>query len=247
MVNVPVAFAALWPASGWCRRAVTPSRAASTARRRALDGGAGDPRLRHHRGAGDELEHPWCCRRSPPGRARAGFVAWELAPPDPMLEPEVLPQPPVRGRARRVGLAFFALFGAIFALTQFLQVARGYAALEAGVRNRARASRSGSSWAPARAEARREAAVPLAVMAAGLLGVAARADALAAVERPTCRTGRSASAGLGSRCSWAGSWALATVAVMGSVPEARSGVASAIDDRHPPGRRRSSVPPWSAR
>ena len=64
----------------------------------------------------------------------AGFVAWELRAPAPML-----PMRFFRNRAfaatNGVSLAmFFGAFGSIFLLAQFFQVAQGYSPLEAGVR-----------------------------------------------------------------------------------------------------------------
>jgi len=64
----------------------------------------------------------------------AGFVAWELRAPAPML-----PMRFFRNRAfaatNGVSLAmFFGTFGSIFLLAQFFQVAQGYSPLEAGLR-----------------------------------------------------------------------------------------------------------------
>src|SRR3954451_3483104 len=64
----------------------------------------------------------------------AGFVAWELRAPDPML-----PMRFFRSRAfaatNGVSLAmYFGVFGSIFLLAQFFQVVQHYSALEAGLR-----------------------------------------------------------------------------------------------------------------
>src|SRR5204863_10087767 len=64
----------------------------------------------------------------------AGFVAWELRAPTPML-----PMRFFRSRAftatNGVSLAmFFGAFGSIFLLAQFFQTAQGYSPLEAGLR-----------------------------------------------------------------------------------------------------------------
>ncbi|MEZ5102693.1 MAG: DHA2 family efflux MFS transporter permease subunit [Thermoleophilia bacterium] len=64
----------------------------------------------------------------------AGFVAWELRAPHPML-----PLRFFRNRAftatNLVSLAmYFGMFGAIFLLAQFFQTAQGYSPLEAGLR-----------------------------------------------------------------------------------------------------------------
>jgi MFS transporter, DHA2 family, multidrug resistance protein len=62
----------------------------------------------------------------------AAFVKWELRTQEPMLNLSFLRNPRFAMASMAIGLASFALFGAIFALTQFLQDAHGYSALEAG-------------------------------------------------------------------------------------------------------------------
>ena len=49
-----------------------------------------------------------------------------------MLELSLLPQPALRVGAAAISLAYFALMGAIYGLTQYLQSAHGYSSLEAG-------------------------------------------------------------------------------------------------------------------
>jgi EmrB/QacA subfamily drug resistance transporter len=64
----------------------------------------------------------------------AGFVAWELRTPAPMLPMRFFRN---RGFAATNGVSlamFFGAFGSIFLLAQFFQVAQGYSPLEAGVR-----------------------------------------------------------------------------------------------------------------
>jgi MFS transporter, DHA2 family, multidrug resistance protein len=60
------------------------------------------------------------------------FVAWELHVKEPMLNLSFFRNPRFSIASGGISLAFFALFGSIFALTQFLQDAKGYSALEAG-------------------------------------------------------------------------------------------------------------------
>ncbi len=64
----------------------------------------------------------------------AGFVAWELRAPEPMLDVRLFRNPRFSASSTAISLAFFALFGMIFFLTQYLQDVLGYSALEAGVR-----------------------------------------------------------------------------------------------------------------
>ena len=64
----------------------------------------------------------------------AGFVAWELRAPEPMLPMQLF-----RSRGFTVTnvaslLMFFGMFGSIFLLAQFLQVVQGYSPLQAGLR-----------------------------------------------------------------------------------------------------------------
>jgi EmrB/QacA subfamily drug resistance transporter len=64
----------------------------------------------------------------------AAFVAWERRAPAPMLELTLFRNPRFSASSSAISLAFFALFGVIFFLTQYLQEVRGYSALDAGVR-----------------------------------------------------------------------------------------------------------------
>jgi EmrB/QacA subfamily drug resistance transporter len=60
------------------------------------------------------------------------FVKWELRTPEPMLNLSFLRNPRFAMGSLAISLASFSLFGAIFAMTQFLQDAHGYSPLEAG-------------------------------------------------------------------------------------------------------------------
>src|SRR5262249_12399239 len=62
----------------------------------------------------------------------AAFVRWELRTPSPMLNLGFFRNPRFSVASGGIGIASFALFGAIFGTTQFLQDAHGYSALEAG-------------------------------------------------------------------------------------------------------------------
>ena len=62
------------------------------------------------------------------------FVAWERRAPAPMLDIALFRNPRFSASSAAISLAFFALFGMIFFLTQYLQEVRGYSALEAGLR-----------------------------------------------------------------------------------------------------------------
>jgi MFS family permease len=75
------------------------------------------------------------------------FARWELRTPEPMLNLSFLRSPRFSVASFAISLASFALFGAIFANTQFLQDAMGYSALPPG--------RRGDDAARARARHRR--------------------------------------------------------------------------------------------
>jgi EmrB/QacA subfamily drug resistance transporter len=62
------------------------------------------------------------------------FMAWELRTSEPMLDIRLFANPRFSGASAAITLTFFAMFGSIFFLTQYLQGVLGYSALEAGVR-----------------------------------------------------------------------------------------------------------------
>jgi EmrB/QacA subfamily drug resistance transporter len=62
------------------------------------------------------------------------FIAWERRAPNPMLDLALFRNPRFSASSSAISLAFFALFGVIFFLTQYLQEVRGYSALDAGLR-----------------------------------------------------------------------------------------------------------------
>ncbi len=63
-----------------------------------------------------------------------GFVAWELHTDHPMLDVHFFANPRFTAASTAVTLVFFALFGSTFLLTQYLQFVLGYTALQAGLR-----------------------------------------------------------------------------------------------------------------
>jgi EmrB/QacA subfamily drug resistance transporter len=64
----------------------------------------------------------------------AGFVAWELHTKHPMLQLRLFRNRRFSAASTAIALAFLALFGALFFLTQYLQLVLGYTALQAGAR-----------------------------------------------------------------------------------------------------------------
>jgi EmrB/QacA subfamily drug resistance transporter len=62
------------------------------------------------------------------------FVAWERRTDHPMLDVRVFANPRFTAASTGVTMVFFALFGSAFVQTQYLQFVLGYDALEAGLR-----------------------------------------------------------------------------------------------------------------
>lgn len=61
------------------------------------------------------------------------FVGWELRRSHPLLDPRLFRNPRFAAGALSITLQFFALFGFMFALMQYLQLLRGYSALAAAL------------------------------------------------------------------------------------------------------------------
>jgi len=64
----------------------------------------------------------------------AAFVVWELHTTHPMLQLRLFRNRRFSAASATIALAFFALFGALFFLTQYLQLVLGYTAFQAGAR-----------------------------------------------------------------------------------------------------------------
>jgi len=62
------------------------------------------------------------------------FAWWESYTPSPMLDTSFWKNPRFTAASAGIALLFFAMFGSIFLLTQYLQFVMSYTALEAGVR-----------------------------------------------------------------------------------------------------------------
>src|SRR3954453_16305073 len=64
----------------------------------------------------------------------AGFVAWELHSDHPMLDVRFFENRRFTAANIAITMTFFALYGSMFLITQYLQTVLGYTALEAGIR-----------------------------------------------------------------------------------------------------------------
>jgi EmrB/QacA subfamily drug resistance transporter len=83
-------------------------------------------------------EHGWGSTRSVGGFVAgavllAAFIAWERGVREPMLDVSLFRNPRFAAASASVTIAFFALFGFIFLITQFFQFFEGYGPLSAGV------------------------------------------------------------------------------------------------------------------
>ncbi|MET8860703.1 MFS transporter [Streptomyces sp. NPDC004579] len=83
-------------------------------------------------------EHGWGSVRTLAGIALglivlAGFVGWELRHPHPLLDPRLFRNRPFAAGTLSITLQFFAFFGFIFVVMQYLQLVRGDSALIAAL------------------------------------------------------------------------------------------------------------------
>ena len=93
------------------------------------------PRRRHHRGA----ECGWTAPLTLAEGAAAilllvGFGFVELRRESPLIDMRIFANRAFSAAAASVTFTFFALFGSLFVLTQYLQLVHGYSPLSAGVR-----------------------------------------------------------------------------------------------------------------
>ena len=66
--------------------------------------------------------------------ALGGFIWWELRAAHPLINLRIFARRAFSASAATVTVIFFALFGSLFVLTQYLQLVHGYSPLAAGVR-----------------------------------------------------------------------------------------------------------------
>ena len=159
--------------------------------------------------------------------ALAVFTLWERHTPHPMLDVTFFKNPRFTAASVGVMLGYFALFGSLFLMSQLLQFVLGYSALDAGIRLLPFALSMSvfSTVSPKlvdRFGTKLVVVGGLGILAAGLLW--------------------EASAGLGSTyldylpgmvlmgIGVALTWAPTTESLMGSLPAAKAGVGSAVND-----------------
>jgi predicted MFS family arabinose efflux permease len=157
----------------------------------------------------------------------AAFITWELHTTHPMLQMQFFENRRFTVASAAITLTFFSLFGMLFILTQYLQVVLGFSAVKAwalllpqGAVMLVFAPLS-SVWVGRFGNKR--------VVAGGLVIVAASLLAIASVNENTAAlvvVGLTALMGLGM----ANVMAPATDSIMGSLPRAKAGVGSAVND-----------------
>jgi EmrB/QacA subfamily drug resistance transporter len=158
----------------------------------------------------------------------AAFVAWELRAKQPMLDVSVFRNLRFSAANVAVTFVFFALMGVMYFLTTYLQSVMGYTALEAGVRMVPIAL--GVIFAA-------RLSVPLTarlgtkvVVAAGLAVVGISLGAFTAVDADTEYMTKVAGALTFMGVGMGLAMAPATDSIMGSLPKAKAGIGSAMND-----------------
>ncbi len=156
------------------------------------------------------------------------FVVWERRRPDPMLDVGIFSNMRFTAASVSITVAYFALYGFIFVLTQYFQFVRGYSALGTGLRELPFALTAGltAPVAPRLAErfgTKLVVAGGLAAMAAGF-AVAATFDTGTAYWGPIVGSMILLAVGLTMTT------APATESIMGSLPLAKAGAGSAVND-----------------
>jgi MFS transporter, DHA2 family, multidrug resistance protein len=158
----------------------------------------------------------------------AGFVWWEMHTDHPMLDVRFFKNPRFSAASSGIALLFFALFGSIFLLTQYLQFSLNFSPLEAGVRLLPFALTM-------------MVVAPLSALVVSRIGTKVTVTlglTIVTIALVTL-TGLDADSSYGSDVVWrfmlmglgmALTMAPATESVMGSLPLAKAGVGSAVND-----------------
>jgi EmrB/QacA subfamily drug resistance transporter len=157
----------------------------------------------------------------------AAFAWWELHTDEPMLDVNFFKNPRFTAASSSIALVFFAMFGFTFLLTQYFQFVLGYSPQAAGVRLLPLAM---TLMIVAPLSARIVEKIGTKVVVATGLGLVSVSLALCAGLQVDSSYGqvlwRMVLLGLGMGCVMAP----ATESVMGSLPLAKAGVGSAVND-----------------
>jgi EmrB/QacA subfamily drug resistance transporter len=157
----------------------------------------------------------------------AAFVRWEFTYSSPMLDMRFFKNPRFTAASGAIALAFFSLFGALFVLTQYLQLVHGYSPLRAGAllvpQSAAMMVTAASSSAVVQRWGNKV------VVGVGLLVVAAGLGAFAGMSA-TAPLWEIIVATVVMGIGFGNVMAPATDSIMGSLPRAKAGVGSAMND-----------------
>lgn len=157
-----------------------------------------------------------------------GFVAWEARNAHPLLDVSLFRNPRFSAASMSVAAAFFALFGFIFLITQYLQLVQGYSPLEAGIRTLPFALATGATsplaivamhrWGSKAVVTAGLAVMSLGFVLAARVGVDTPYAGLVLISMVTIAIGLGLTTGP------------ATESIMGALPVAKAGVGSAVND-----------------
>jgi EmrB/QacA subfamily drug resistance transporter len=161
------------------------------------------------------------------GLALAAFVAWERHTTHPMLDMSFFHNKRFTAASLGVMLGYFAMFGSLFLMTQLLQWVLGYSALDAGVRLLPFAL-SMAVFATVSAKLVELVGTKLVVVAG--MSLVAGGLLWAAVLGAGSTYGDYLPAMIVMGTGIALTWAPTTESIMGSLPAAKAGVASAVND-----------------
>jgi EmrB/QacA subfamily drug resistance transporter len=154
------------------------------------------------------------------------FAWWEIRTPEPMLNLRFFRDPRFSAAALSIALLFLGLFGAVFILTQYLQFVFGYSALDAGIRIMPVATIAVGS--PLAVKLMERVGMRL-VVTAGML-ITTSALGMFGTTSIHDGYGRAAIALATLGFGMGMVFAPATEAVMASLPAAKAGVGSAVND-----------------
>lgn len=157
----------------------------------------------------------------------AGFVAWERRVEHPLLDVAFFRNARFSAASAAITLTFFAMFGSFFLMTQYLQLVLGFSALEAGVRLLPVA---GAMMVIAPASAALVERLGTKVVVAGGLAITSTGLLLASFLTATGGYPPLAAVLVVLSVGMALTMAPATESIMGSLPRAKAGVGSAVND-----------------
>lgn len=157
----------------------------------------------------------------------ASFITWERQTADPMLHMSYFRRRGFTGGSLAMSMVFFGMFGMFFLLTQYLQMVRGYSALGAGVRT---LPFSAVMMVAAPSSAALAARFTTRVVVTAGLAIAGCGMVLLALNTRTSGYGLLALSLCVLALGMGLTMAPSTASIMSSLPQAKAGVGSAMND-----------------